>query len=138
MTTPGRPAKLKPATSKGHSGPAVRQCRPTWYQVLGACRPRWGSLASSGRPVVVSRPETTHAFEPSSAPAPSRAGTASSARAAEVSAPCAGPASRGSDDSGPVTRDGAAPPTGGTRDALPAAAAVAALGGTIGWCRSKG
>src|SRR5215218_4510439 len=136
MTTPGRPAKLKPATSKGHSGPAVRQCRPTWYQVLGACRPRWGSLASSGRPVVVSRPETTHALEPSSAPEPSRAGTASSARAAEVSAPCAGPASRGSDDSGredsgwddsgwedsgPVTRDGAAPPTGGTRDALPAA-----------------
>src|SRR5919202_2751441 len=80
MTTPGTPAKLKPDTSKGQAGDRVWQCRPTWYQIPGRLGARCGSFASSGLPVVVSAPETTHEFEPTpSMPPPSRSGTPATA-----------------------------------------------------------
>src|SRR5919202_5676160 len=80
LTTPGTPAKLKPDTSKGQAGDRVWQCRPTWYQIPGRLGARCGSFASSGLPVVVSAPETTHEFEPRpSVPPPSRSGTSATA-----------------------------------------------------------
>src|SRR5579884_134267 len=44
------------------------QCRPTWYQIEGTDGDRCGSFASSGIPVEVSAPETTHEFEPTPLP----------------------------------------------------------------------
>ncbi len=64
MITPGMPEKVKPLTSNGQSSPTERQCRPIWYQMLGICGPRWGSLASRGFPDAVSLPDTTQAFDP--------------------------------------------------------------------------
>src|SRR5215213_7249484 len=130
ITTPGRPAKVNPVTSNGQSALVVRQCRPIWYQVLGACSARCGSLANSGRPVVVNRPDTTQAFEPRSLPRPSRAGTASSARPADLSASAAAGSVADHesvrdddsvrDDSLPDDRVVAGAVNAGTRDALPA------------------
>ena len=65
ITTPGRPAKVKPVTSKGQSLADLVQCRPIWYQTPGIDGARCGSLARIGAPVVVCvarRP--THALEP--------------------------------------------------------------------------
>src|SRR5215217_137413 len=144
ITTPGRPAKVNPVTSNGQSALVVRQCRPIWYQVLGACSARCGSLASSGRPVVVNRPDTTQAFEPRSPPRPSRAGTASSARPADLSTSAAAgsvadhdsvgdddsiedddsvPDDSVRDDSSPDDRVAAGAVNAGSRDALSAASA---------------
>src|SRR3954468_3630118 len=90
MTTPGTPANVKPATSNGHACDGVWQCRPIWYQMPGMLRARCGSLASSGLPVEVSRPDTTQELEPTpSAPPPRRFGTASSAACAASRPPCA-------------------------------------------------
>jgi hypothetical protein len=79
ITTPGSPAKLKPDTSNGHCGPSWLQCRPTWLQMPGMVAPRCGSLASSGLPVVVCAPDTTHEFEPMPSPRPSSSGSAAAA-----------------------------------------------------------
>src|SRR3954447_20370865 len=88
MTTPGTPAKLKPDTSNGQLREGVWQCSPTWYQTPGRLGARCGSFASSGLPVVVSAPDTTHELEPTpSIPPPSRSGTAPTAcRAASTTA----------------------------------------------------
>ncbi len=86
MTTPGSPAKVNPATSNGQAAESTRQCRPIWYQMPGMDGSRCGSLASSGLPVVVCAPDTTHEFEPMPSPSPSRAGTAASAVVAALSA----------------------------------------------------
>src|SRR3954471_22189865 len=88
MTTPGTPAKLKPDTSNGQLVDSVWQCSPTWYQTPGRLGARCGSFASSGLPVVVSAPDTTHELEPTpSIPPPSRSGTAPTAcRAASTTA----------------------------------------------------
>ncbi len=75
ITTPGRPEKLNPDTSNGHVVPTLLQCRPTWVQMPGMVAPRCGSLASSGLPVVVCSPETTHEFEPIPSPRPSSCGS---------------------------------------------------------------
>ena len=64
MITPGTPAKVKPATSKGQACDSVWQCRPIWYQMPGRLGARCGSLASSGLPVEVSRRTTTQELEP--------------------------------------------------------------------------
>ena len=53
----------------------VRHWRLTWDQMPGIERVRCGSLASSGLPVVVRGPETTHEFEPMSSPRPSGRGS---------------------------------------------------------------
>ncbi len=58
MTTKGTPGNVTPRTSA--SG-VVTCCS---YQTGGACRLRWGSLASRGSPEAVCVPETTHEFEP--------------------------------------------------------------------------
>src|SRR3954453_22602796 len=90
MTTPGTPANVKPATANGHACDGVWQCRPIWYQMPGMLGARCGSLASSGLPVEVSRPDTTQELEPTpSAPPPRRFGTASSAACAASRPPCA-------------------------------------------------
>src|SRR5947209_6256860 len=90
MTTPGTPAKVKPATSNGQAGDSVWQCRPIWYQMPGRLGARCGSLASNGLPVEVRLPDTTQELEPTpSAPPPSRFGTASSAACAASRPPCA-------------------------------------------------
>src|SRR5215212_9919035 len=75
MTTPGSPEKLKPETSYGQSLVTLLQCRPTWVQMPGMVAPRCGSLASSGLPVVVCSPDTTHEFEPMPSPCPSNCGS---------------------------------------------------------------
>src|SRR5512139_1046691 len=74
MITPGTPAKEKPLTSRGHEGETVRQLRLFWIQMPGWLTPRCGSLASSGLPVVVREPATTHEFEPTPAPRPTSCG----------------------------------------------------------------
>src|SRR5690606_15232753 len=57
------------------------QCRPTWYQMPGMLTPRCGSLASSGAPVSVRSPCSTHELDPRPEPArPSSGGTAATAR----------------------------------------------------------
>jgi hypothetical protein len=80
MTTPGKPAKVKPETSNGHSELSERQCSPAWYHVPGMPTPRCGSLASSGLPVLDFSGPTTQEFEPTPSPRPRVAGTAASAR----------------------------------------------------------
>src|SRR4051794_25378593 len=80
IITPGTPAKLNPEPPTGQLADGDCQCRPTWYQMPGRLGARCGSLASSGLPVVVSAPETTHEFEPTpSMPPPMRSGTAPTA-----------------------------------------------------------
>ena len=74
MMTPGTPANENPQTSNGQAAETVRQCRPFWYQMPGMEVPRWGSLASSGLPVVVFEPATTHELEPMPSPRPSSGG----------------------------------------------------------------
>lgn len=55
------------------------QCRPIWYQTEGSEADRWGSLASSGLPVMVWLPETTQELEPMPLPlTPTAVGTLSS------------------------------------------------------------
>ena len=66
--TPGRPAKVNPATSNGQAADTVRQCSPVWYQMPGIDVPRCGSLASNGFPVVVLVPVTTHELDPIPSP----------------------------------------------------------------------
>src|SRR5262245_58497627 len=106
MTTPGRPENVYPATSNGQPGVTRRQCRPIWYQTPGMDVVWCGSLASSGLPLTVSAPETTHAFDPTPAPWPSSAGTAFTAVAAEANASwTAAAASTPADDDPPVDRD---------------------------------
>ena len=68
MTTPGSPEKLNPATSNGHASVTVAQRSWTCVHTDGIAAPRCGSLASSGRPVVVWAPETTHELEPMPSP----------------------------------------------------------------------
>src|SRR6478736_780231 len=88
MTTPGRPENAKPETWKGQAALTVRHWRLTWLQMPGIDRERCGSLASSGLPVVVRAPETTHELEPMPSPRPRLAGTASTeARAESTAAP---------------------------------------------------
>ena len=78
MTTPGTPENPKPATSNAHASLTVRQRRPIWCHTLGSEAPRCGSLLSSGMPLAVSAPDTTHEFDPTPSPAPpSRADAAS-------------------------------------------------------------
>ncbi len=78
ITTPGTPEKLNPETSNAQFAVIVRHLRPTWCQTLGSAAPRWGSFASSGIPLSVRSPDTTHEFEPMPSPAsPIRALTAS-------------------------------------------------------------
>lgn len=88
MITPGKPAKEKPETSYGHASDTGAQRRPTWCQMLGAARPRWGSFARRGLPVAVRSPETTHEFEPVPSPRATVCGTAASAAAAVSTASC--------------------------------------------------
>src|SRR5438552_8209386 len=57
-TTKGRPGKETPVTSK------VPDFKCNAYQVLGMEWSRCMSLASSGLPVTVCAPETTHSLEP--------------------------------------------------------------------------
>ena len=55
ITTPGRPEKVKPETSKGQSSDSVVQCRPIWYQMPGieTCQVRVvGQDRLAGRGVV--------------------------------------------------------------------------------------
>jgi hypothetical protein len=87
MITPGTPEKEKPVTSYAHSSVTFRQCSPTWYQTDGIDADRCGSLASSGLPLAVCSPATTHELEPRpSRSAPPRVpGTAASVAAAWVS-----------------------------------------------------
>src|SRR4051794_13773030 len=87
MTMPGKPEKLKPATSNGHFGPTVVQCRPIWYQTEGRAAPRCGSLASNGLPLGVCAPPTTHELEPM----PSPAGPISWGSAWTLAASCSSP-----------------------------------------------
>ncbi len=72
MTTPGTPANEKPLTSIGQDSDTVRQVRLFWIQMPGWLTPRCGSLASSGLPVVVREPATTHEFEPTPSPRPTQ------------------------------------------------------------------
>ncbi|CPU64230.1 Uncharacterised protein [Mycobacteroides abscessus] len=86
MTTPGKPANEKPATSNPHAGETSLQCSPTCAQMPGAPRARCGSFARIGLPDAVCSPETTHEFEPVPSPRPMSTGTAPSARSAASSA----------------------------------------------------
>src|SRR5689334_18645412 len=112
MTTPGTPAKLKPDTSNGQLADSVWQCSPTWYQMPGRLGARCGSFASSGLPVVVSAPDTTHELEPTpSMPPPSRSGT--SATACRAASRAVWPPD---DDSAASTPSVALPASGGCAD----------------------
>src|SRR6476661_5009962 len=86
MTTPGTPEKVKPDTRKGHAWLTWRHWRLTCDQMPGIDSARCGSFASSGLPVVVREPETTHEFEPMPSPRPRLAGTASTEASAESTA----------------------------------------------------
>ena len=125
MITPGTPANVKPAMSNGQAAESDRQCRPIWYQMPGRLGARCGSLASSGLPVAVSAPETTHEFDPTpSSPPPASRGTASTAACAESRLPCA-----------------AAESSAASTSPEPAPAAVVAAGrrrGRRGRCRGDG
>src|SRR5699024_12338439 len=44
------------------------QCNPTWCQILGISKPKWGSFAKRGIPDSVCSPETTHELEPIPSP----------------------------------------------------------------------
>ena len=78
VSTPGSPGKPKPATLYGHAAPTVRQCSPCWYQTLGICGPRCGSLARIASPVALLSLPTAQEFEPMPLPlGPMSASTAS-------------------------------------------------------------
>ena len=82
ITTPGIPAKPKPATSNGQAADGLVQCRPTWVQTPGIETLRCGSLARMGRPLAVRSPLTTQELEPMPSPPPSRLGSAETALSA--------------------------------------------------------
>jgi hypothetical protein len=86
MITPGTPEKEKPVTSNAHVSVSFRQCSPTWYHTDGIDADRCGSLASSGLPLAVCSPATTHELEPrpSRSTPPMVLGTAASVAAAWV------------------------------------------------------
>src|SRR6478735_1673305 len=86
MTTPGSPENVNPETWNGHAALSVRHWRLTCPQMPGIESARCGSLASSGLPVVVREPETTHEFEPMPSPRPRLACTASTEASAESTA----------------------------------------------------
>src|SRR6478735_10384678 len=86
MTTPGTPEKVKPDTRKGHAWLTWRHWRLTCDQMPGIDSARCGSFASSGLPVVVREPETTHEFDPMSSPCPKVEGAASRAATAASTA----------------------------------------------------
>ncbi len=56
--TPGSPGSVTPSTRR----PAIT--KRIGSQIPGIVRPRWGSLARRGLPLLESAPETAHAFEP--------------------------------------------------------------------------
>src|SRR5215207_3432047 len=118
ITTPGSPENEYPLTSNGHSAVTSVQCSPTWYQVDGAAGPRCGSLASSGLPVFVRLPASTHEFDPipwpfgpssvGMAPSPSRTArstVATSVPTGSSAAPPAEPVPGAAGDGAPTSSD---------------------------------
>jgi len=74
MITPGTPEKVKPEVSRVHASVISRQCRPICIQIPGWLIPRCGSLASSGMPVALCSPSTTHELLPIPRPEPTSSG----------------------------------------------------------------
>src|SRR4051794_1999005 len=135
MITPGTPANVKPAMSNGQADDRDRQCRPIWYQIPGTLGARCGSLASSGLPVAVSAPETTHEFEPTpSSPPPASRGTASTAACAAPRLPCAA----AEPSAASTWRESVCAPVVVARVVAVGTAGIALASGMIGACRGAG